>query len=243
TGEVKSIVINEINYKSGDVVDAGDWIELYNPNSTALDISNWQYKDAKDDNIFIIPDGTSIDANSYLVITKSTADFKSAFPNVKNFIGDFDFGLSSSGDAVRIFNADLELQDEVHYGTVDPWPICANGQGPTLELKSPDLDNSLGESWGCLSTYGSPGVVNDASMAKDDFLNGRLSFYPNPTEDYLYIKGLKKDALVRIIDTNGKILVEKTTKDKVYLGHIDTGVYILNIILGENIFSYKIVKK
>ncbi|MCK5907232.1 MAG: CotH kinase family protein, partial [Flavobacteriales bacterium] len=103
--ETKSIVINEINYKSGDVVDAGDWIEMYNPNSTPLDISNWTYKDSKDDNIFIIPDDTSIAAHSYLVITKSTVDFTSAFPDVENFIGDFDFGLSSSSDAVRIFNA------------------------------------------------------------------------------------------------------------------------------------------
>ncbi len=241
--EIKPIVINEINYKSGDVVDAGDWIELYNPNDTYLDISNWKFKDSNDANIFTIPDGTSIDANSYLVITKSSVDFTSAFPDVKNFIGDFDFGLSSSGDAVRIFNSELELQDEVNYGTAEPWPTCANGQGPTLELKSPDLDNSLPENWDCLSTYGTPGVVNDATTGIEDFLKGKLSIYPNPIEDYLYLKGLKKEVDVRIIDTNGKILEQKKTIDQVYLGHLESGVYILNIILGDNILSYKIVKK
>ena len=243
TSEIKPIVINEINYKSGDVVDAGDWIELYNPNSTLLDISNWIYKDSKDDNIFIIPNGTSIAANSYLVITKNTVDFTSVFPDVENFIGDFDFGLSSNGDAVRIFNAELELQDEVHYGTVDPWPSCANGQGPTLELKTPNLDNSLPESWDCLSTYGSPGVVNGATLGVEYLDTNKILMYPNPVEDYLYIKGLKKDAYVRIIDTNGKIIVQRITNDKVHLGHLEPGLYILHIVLGENAFSYKIIKK
>lgn len=241
--EILPIVINEINYKSGDVVDAGDWIELYNPNNTTLDISNWIFKDGDDTNIFTIPEETIIDRKSYLVITKNTTDFTTAFPDVKNFIGDFDFGLSSSGDAVRIFNSNSELQDDVYYETVDPWPTCANGLGPTLELKTTDLDNSLAENWDCLSTYGSPGVANDATTGIEDYLKSKLHLYPNPIENYLHIKGLKKVVNVIIIDTNGKILEQKTTRDKVYLGNLKSGIYIINLVLGENILTYKIVKK
>ena len=42
------IVINEINYKSNDDFNADDWVELYNPNSTSIDLSGWQLKDDDD---------------------------------------------------------------------------------------------------------------------------------------------------------------------------------------------------
>ena len=36
----------------------------------------------------------------------------------------------------------------------------ANSSGPTLELKHPSLDNTLGENWSASEGYGMPGVVN-----------------------------------------------------------------------------------
>jgi hypothetical protein len=86
-------VINEINYKSGDEVNAGDWIELYNPNNTIIDVSNWVLKDSQDDHIFSFPNGTIIRANSYLVLVRNENDFTTAFPAITNYIGEFDFGL------------------------------------------------------------------------------------------------------------------------------------------------------
>ena len=40
-----NLVINEINYKSSDNFDTGDWVELYNPNQDDMDISGWILKD------------------------------------------------------------------------------------------------------------------------------------------------------------------------------------------------------
>ncbi|MCK5782431.1 MAG: CotH kinase family protein [Flavobacteriales bacterium] len=243
SGEVKPIVINEICYKSGDVVDGKDWIELYNPNSTNLDISSWVFKDSKDSNIFIIPDGTSIAGNTYLVITKSTEDFIAAFPGVTNFIGDFEFGLSSSGDAVRIFDDSLVLQDEVYYESSAPWQACANGKGPTLELKSPDLDNSLPESWDCLSSYGSPGVANGASMGIDDDANMKIDLYPNPIVNYLYITGFTGKAKVLIRDMKGRVLLNKSFEDKLFLGELKTGIYLLTLENTGRAYNFKIIKQ
>ena len=42
---VTSIVINEINYKSSAVFDTEDWIEFYNPDSAAVNISGWKFGD------------------------------------------------------------------------------------------------------------------------------------------------------------------------------------------------------
>ena len=43
--EVEGLVINEINYRSSVGFNPGDWIELYNPKSAAIDLSNWLIKD------------------------------------------------------------------------------------------------------------------------------------------------------------------------------------------------------
>ena len=73
------VVINEINYNSSDDFNPDDWIELYNPKPTAIDISNWLIKDDNDNHVFTIPAGTQIEGNDYLVIVKDESDFISVF--------------------------------------------------------------------------------------------------------------------------------------------------------------------
>ena len=92
-----NLVINEINYKSSDNFDTGDWIELYNPNQDDIDISGWILKDSNDSNEFIFPNGTSIDGDDYLVIVRNAENFSEFYPEISSFIGEFDFGLSASG--------------------------------------------------------------------------------------------------------------------------------------------------
>ena len=67
--------------------------------------------------------------------------------------------------AVRIFDHDGILKDSVSYDDISPWPIEPDGNGPTLELISPDLDNTLAESWISSQYFGSPGEENTASLA------------------------------------------------------------------------------
>ena len=153
------LVINEINYKSSDEKDSGDWVELYNPNETALDLSNWVLKDKQDTNTFVLPAATTIPSKGFLVLVKNGNDFSVVFPSVDNAIGDFDFGFGSE-DAVRLFDDKGVLIDEVFYTSQAPWPECADGLGPTLLLESDDLDNALAESWFCGDAYGTPGLDN-----------------------------------------------------------------------------------
>ena len=50
-----------------------------------------------------------------MVIVRNTENFTEFYPEITSYIGEFDFGLSASGDAVRLFNSDLILHDEVYY--------------------------------------------------------------------------------------------------------------------------------
>ena len=89
------------------------------------------------------------------MVVRKSDDFEESFPEIENFIGELDFGLSSSGDAVRLYNSELILQDEVYYESEAPWPDLSNGLGYTLELIDPSYDNSLAESWSNINFSGS----------------------------------------------------------------------------------------
>ena len=154
------IHINEINYNAADDFKTGDWVELYNASDVDFDLSGWIMKDDDDTHSFIFPQGTIIEADGYLVLTRDQERFESEVSNSGLLVGDFDFGLSKKGDAVRLYNAEEVLVDEVHYLPNAPWPTLADGQGYTLELISPDLDNSLPESWASINAQGSPFKVN-----------------------------------------------------------------------------------
>ena len=93
--------------------------------------------------------------------------FSELFPNVSNFVGDLGFGLSASGELVRLFESNGLLIDEVEYDDVVPWPILADGIGPTVELINPSLDNALGENWAASDGYGTPGAVNSVYIADE----------------------------------------------------------------------------
>ena len=227
----EAIVINEINYKSGDEFDADDWIELYNPNDTAIDMSNWQLKDSNDDNIFVIPSGTLIQANAFIVLVKDTNDFTSVYPNITNFIGEIDFGFGGE-DAVRLFNNQGVLQDQVSYD--DSWPSCADGTGQTLELNDATADNSLPENWSCINTIGSPNRDNNEvvlSIEDNEFLNDEVTIYPNPVNDTLNILGVPNIESIQIFDINGRqvSLEKEEITNEINVKELSEGFYLIKI--------------
>lgn len=182
------LVINEINYNSSPSFDTADWIEIYNPTDSPIDVSGWEFKDDDDTHSFIIPNGTIIQNDGYLVLAASTSALTTLNPYAKNVIGDFNFGLSGSSDTIRLFNDEGHLIDVVTYFDKAPWPTEPDGNGATLELSSPELDNSLAESWiASTRTGGTPGWENgtlptsnenEGKDTPDDFVLAQN--FPNP---------------------------------------------------------------
>ncbi len=154
------IVINEINYKSSSEFDPDDWVELFNTSTEPADLSGWVLKDDDDAHEFVIPEGTVVAGEGFLVVTRDLQRFGLHFPSVVNVTGNMDFGLGSDGDAVRLFNADNDLMDIVEYRNSWPWPPEANGKGVTLVLLDPLSDNSLARNWHVSRHSGSPAAPN-----------------------------------------------------------------------------------
>ena len=215
-----NIVINEINYKSSDDFNSNDWVELYNPNSYAVDISNWIFNDDNDANVYEFPENTIIQQESYLVVVKDIDDFSASFSEISDYVGEFDFGLSSSSDAVRLFNSEMVIQDEVYYTSSFPWPNLGNGDGYTLELISPSLDNSLPENWTNFNEHGSPNEVNSPTANINSTEQIKSVLWPNPVENTLNITlniNYLDNYTIELYDLKGVNLKE------IFRGNLDLG--------------------
>lgn len=158
---VTSVVINEINYRSAAVFDTEDWVELYNPADDSVDISGWKFHDDNIADQFVFPNGTMLAGKDYLVICRDTTKFRLLYAEHTKIIGNINFGLSSDGDVIFLKDASENIVDDVTYSSSGIWPTQPNGNGPTLSLVNPELDNSIAESWRASGMYGTPGYIND----------------------------------------------------------------------------------
>ena len=154
------------NSEESGIINPADWVELYNPTNESIAIGWWEFKDGDDTHVFIIPENQVLESGAYLVLCKDSLAFNDNFPNVSNFIGEFDFGLNGGGELVRLFDAEELLVDEVNYDDSSPWPLEPDGNGPTLELIHPSLDNDLGVNWATSDDNGgTPGMENSVYSA------------------------------------------------------------------------------
>jgi hypothetical protein len=180
-----SIVFNEINYNSAPDFDPEDWVEIYNRSQQDVNLSGWHFSDEDDSHVFYLPSDFVLPAESYFVLCRDSVAFSSLFPNVSNFLGNWDFGLSSNGEPIRLFDQTGTLIDSVAYAVNSPWPPEPNGNGPTLSLINPDYDNSNPQNWAASSDYGTPGAINDVYVAADENITipaelQLLQNFPNP---------------------------------------------------------------
>jgi hypothetical protein len=138
----RHVQVNEINYNGSRNELRTEYIELYNPLASAVDLGNWRLTKAVE---YVFPVGTSIPAGGYLVIAEDPPTMANLYG--ANALGPWVNHLSSEGDDVQLRNAAGETIDRVRYGVTAPWPATPNGDGPSLELVNPNFDSDLGGNW------------------------------------------------------------------------------------------------
>ncbi len=149
------IVINEISYnppESGN--DSLEYIELFNSGTGHFDLTGWRIAGAIEDTFPAI----ELNGGEYFVTAIKAAAMKNVFGidchqwNVG--------ALNNTGEAIRLYDASNNLVDSVAYSDKDPWPVEADGNGPSLELTDPASNNNDGANW--QPSGGSTGVIINA---------------------------------------------------------------------------------
>ncbi len=177
------VVINEINYNSGITCNIADWIELYNTNqNSAMDVSGWILKSGE--NEFILPKNTEIPAGNYLVLCRDLENFQKNYPQV-NAIGDFVFGLSNNGEAIKLLDENKSLVNFIQYDNEFPWSRGANGYCNTLELYDAIFDNTNPFNWhSSFIQKGTPGAANSVQEKVTNlYLNELMADNENTISD------------------------------------------------------------
>jgi|GEM_PF-6025446 len=162
-----NIVINEIMYNSTGYDN--EWVELYNAGASAVSLEGWYLLDDTSTHTpLTIPAGYTIAAGEYFTIAIDHQEGADPFP----FTPDYDateiceWNLGNNTDTVNLYQADGTLHDTVSYDDEDPWPTAPDGNGPSLELITPTLDNSLAASWqASAADGGTPGEANSSMNA------------------------------------------------------------------------------
>jgi hypothetical protein len=214
--ELIDIVINEINYNSHENFDAGDWVELLNAGDHAVNLTGWVLKDNDDLHEYTFSEGTVIHAHDYLVVSRDRTRFLTQFPSIKVQENALNFGLGSSGDCVRLFDASGGLRDVVCYENSAPWPEEPNGQGATLSLMDVYSNNEHPANWKSSKGRGTPGAKNNdiITVAKNAITQpATLKVYPNPASSEVIVEfnhEFQDKINVSLIDMTGRkyVLVE-----------------------------------
>ena len=158
----REVVINEIMYNpiSGDDLD--EYVELYNRGGAPMDVSGWRFTAGID---FVIPPGTVIPANGYLVVAKSVPRSLANYPQLgaANTVGNYGGTLANGGERLVLSRVDQTTTtnnnvaithtiyieaDEVYYRDGGRWGRWSNRGGSSLELEDARTDNRLAPSWG-----------------------------------------------------------------------------------------------
>ncbi|WP_066220291.1 rhamnogalacturonan lyase family protein [Formosa haliotis] len=115
---------------------------------------------------------------------------------------------------------------------------------------TPALTNNL--AWDTSELYTNGVLIvnheDNLSISDDDLNKNRISFFPNPTQDYLNISLQKNpglDSQILVYDCLGHLLVKESfNKDKYQLSleHLSSGMYIIKVKNTEGVITKTIIK-
>jgi len=131
--QLPSIRVNEVESSGGT---PGDWIELVNAGSTAVDISGWTVKDSDDAHASVIPAATTIAAGGYYIVEEAALGF----------------GLGAA-DSARVFAAD-------GFTLVDSRSWTAHAT-TTFGICGTDFTTTTSPTKGAVNDCGSPVRINE----------------------------------------------------------------------------------
>ncbi|MDA3843341.1 MAG: lamin tail domain-containing protein, partial [Candidatus Kapabacteria bacterium] len=220
------IYINEFMAKNSETIldengNAGDWIELYNPDSVDRDIGGWFLTDS-DNNLskWQIPVGSLIEAFSFLLI------WADGDPEAGEFHANFKLG--GTGEQVLLVGPDgATIIDSLSFGVQED----DISYGRFIDA---------GAEW-MFFEEPTPGATNNVYDENDELVE-ILSISPNPTEDVAYIEYKTLTAgpvRLFIFDNSGRKVFEKLY-DQLQVGEHAEKIDVSALSIGNYYYIVKV---
>ncbi len=215
---VPPVLINEIMYRASEDFASGDWVEFYNTTEETLSLAGWSFSDSDSTNRFEFPLATAIGPRGYLVVARAIELFQAVYPDLKNVVGNFEFGLAPE-DGVKLYNAELLLVSEVAYRNAFPWPLAADGVGSSLSRNTAFLFNGHVDNWTASEQKGSPGRANSRIVEGEPGADGihLVGNRPNPFSKETairYVAAESGEVKVEVYNVAGQRLIAFTRQQK-----------------------------
>ena len=153
------IVINEIMYHPADNT-GGEYIELLNRSGEPVDLGGWAFTRGID---YEFPAGTTVGAGEYLVLARDPAALEKHH-GLEGALGPWDGALSNTAETLLLRDINGNTADRVRFADEGSYPESPDGEGPSLELIHPGLENRYGPAWRASEEQGSPGRFNTSSL-------------------------------------------------------------------------------
>ena len=152
------IVINEIHHSPSSGNKDEEFIELYNASSASVDLSSWEFTSGIN---FTLPEGTTMPAAGYLVVTPNAARLQELYPQLDagRVVGDYKGKLSGRGERLVLSRPVTVKTDagtnetvlaavtEAAYGGAGRWHQWSDAGGSSLELTDARANASLASNW------------------------------------------------------------------------------------------------
>jgi hypothetical protein len=160
------VIINEIAWAGTSASANDEWIELFNPGSTSIDLSGWRLTDDDDIDVALIG---NLAPGAYYLLERTDDRTVSDLPAQQIYTG----GLSNDGDVLRLLDGTGGEIDVVN-AIGDPWPAGdASGRRSMERLEQgwETFGGAVGRGLDALGNpiQGTPGGPNSANVVPRAF--------------------------------------------------------------------------
>ena len=222
-----TIVINEVQGKNDATVadengDFDDWIEIYNPDATPVDLAGYYLSDNTEEPLkWRIPATdaakTTVPPNGYLLLW--------ADKELDQGANHLDFKLKATDEVILTAPDAVTLVQQIAYTDVD-----------TDESYGAETD---GATEYVVFEMPTPNAMNRVIVSTTNIENSpRINVYPNPVRNSLTIKGVVGESSWEVFDASGK-RIKIGRSDNVDVAPLPPGLYALRI---NGSYTVKFVK-
>jgi hypothetical protein len=170
------IAINEVYYNphvGAPLAGDSEFVELLNVTDERVEVGGWRVDGLTGvaEDAFIFPDGAGIPAGGFLLLVRiDPDDYRQAYPAPDAVVvGPYNGALNNAGEGLilsrPVADGAFAVVDRVVYNDREPWPIAADGGGPSLERANPERFGNDVLNWrASTADGGTPGAANSSDV-------------------------------------------------------------------------------